>query len=130
MPKYRTRQRKALLNYLSVHTDELLSAQEIADELESEEISLSAVYRNLADLENEGKVRRTSRGGSREVFYQYTDADECKGCLHLSCRACGRTFHMDPDVARRLIEAVEQSEGFAVDRSETVLYGVCGRCRK
>lgn len=130
MSKYMTRQRKALLGCLCAHPDEQLSAQAIADALAGEEISLSAVYRNLSELEAEGKVRRSGRAGSREVYYQYIDADGCRGCLHLSCRECGRTFHLDPVCARRLVSEVQEAQGFAVDRSETVLYGVCERCRK
>lgn len=130
MSHYMTRQRRALLGFLRTHADECLSAQEIGEALAGEEISLSAVYRNLSELEAEGKVRRSGRAGSREVYYQFTDAEGCKGCLHLSCRECGRTYHMDPAAAGRLIEAVRRTEGFAVDKGETVLYGLCERCRK
>ena len=81
MSSYSTRQRKALLAYLSRHPDELLSARQIADALADEKISLSAVYRNLAQLEAEEKVRRSSKSGTREVYYQYLDAESCKGAL-------------------------------------------------
>ena len=60
MPDYKTQQRKVFLAYLSQHTDELLSARQIADALANEKISLSAVYRNLAQLEAEEKVRRSA----------------------------------------------------------------------
>lgn len=65
MSSYSTQQRKALLAYLSRHPDELLSARQIADALADEKISLSAVYRNLAQLEAEEKVRRSSKSGTR-----------------------------------------------------------------
>lgn len=83
MPKYMTKQRKALLSFLSAHADEELSARQIAQTLSGEGISISAVYRNLSALEQEGKIRRVSKNGSREVFYQYTDCTACKNCLHL-----------------------------------------------
>jgi len=129
MPKYKTRQRTILLDYLEHHADELLSAQRIADDLRGEDVSLSSVYRNLAELEAEGKLRRSSKGPAREVYYQYIDSAPCKGALHLSCRRCGKTFHMEPDGAERLVSAVAREEGFAIDRGETVLYGVCGDCQ-
>ena len=53
MHSYSTRQRKVLLSYLSQHPDELLSARQIEDALADKKISLSAVYRNLAQLETE-----------------------------------------------------------------------------
>ena len=129
MSKYMTRQRKALLDYLSRHADQTLSAQEIAAALEGEGVSLSAVYRNLSELEAEGKLRRTDRGGAREAYYQYIDADACKGSLHLQCKKCGRTFHMDASGAEQLLGVVEKTEGFAVDKADTVLYGVCEICQ-
>ena len=58
MSRYSTKQRKSLLAYLSAHPDELLSTRQIADALQHEKISLSAVYRNLSELEAEEKVRR------------------------------------------------------------------------
>jgi len=129
LSKYMTRQRKALLDYLLAHADELLSAQEIADALSGEGVSLSAVYRNLAELEAEGRLRRAGKGGSREVYYQFTDADGCKGRMHLQCKRCGRTFHMDAAGAEQLKSVLERSEGFALDKGDTVLYGVCEVCR-
>ena len=130
MPKYMTKQRKALLNYLSMHADERLSAKQLEDALKSEGISISAVYRNLSELEREGKVRRVNNSGSREVFYQYTDGAHCKDCLHLSCEKCGKTYHMNSAVAQTLIENLVQSDEFTIDKANTVLYGVCGDCRK
>ena len=128
MAKYMTRQRKALLPYLRSHPDELLSAQEIAEALGVESVSLSAVYRNLADLEAEGKVRRHHRSGDREIMFQYLDTDTCRNCLHMSCTQCGRTFHMDDGEARQLLDAVARLDGFAIDKAETVLYGTCEEC--
>ena len=125
MSQYMTRQRKALLDYLSAHADETFSAQELAAALTG--ISASAVYRNLAALEAEGKLRRVS--SAREAAYQYVGADACRGRVHLKCKRCNRTFHMDERGAAALLGVVEQTEGFAVDKDDTVLYGVCELCQ-
>ena len=130
MPKYMTKQRRLLLEFLQTHPDQLLSAGEIAAAIPEEPVSVSAVYRNLADLERDGKVRRLSRQGSRETFFQYTDAAECRNCLHLSCTRCGKTFHMAPGGTERLAREVEAQEMFQLDRSETVLFGLCRDCRR
>ena len=122
MSKYSTQQRKALLHYLSEHPDEHLSTRQIAQALAAEKISLSAVYRNLAALEAEGKVRRCARPGTREVFYQYTDA--------APCTQCGQTFHLSEQTAAWLTAQLDEREGFALDCGETVLFGVCRNCRK
>ena len=130
MPKYMTKQRKALLDFLSRHADEEPSAKKIAELLNDDSISISAVYRNLSALEQEGKIRRVPKSGSREVFYQYTDSAHCKECLHLSCEKCGKTYHMNTESAAMLIQNLASSDEFTIDKAHTVLYGVCKDCRE
>ena len=130
MQSYHTHQRTVLLDFLSQHPDEQFSARQIAQALTSEQISISAVYRNLAVQEKAGKVRRVSKTGSREVFYQFTDAVPCREALHLSCKKCGKTYHMNTAGAERLIQSVAQVENFQIDKAETVLYGICAACQK
>lgn len=129
MPKYMTKQRKTLLEYLENHPDEELSARMIESELSGLGVSISAVYRNLSDLEKEGKIRRVSKSGSREVYYMYTDAHECRESLHLSCKKCGKTYHMDSQCAEMLVDTLARNDEFTIDKSDTVLYGVCKDCK-
>ena len=130
MAKYLTRQRKQLLAYLAAHTDEQMTARQIADALAADQISISAVYRNLAALEEEGLLKRSVREGTREVFYQYIAAEECKNSLHLSCRICGKSIHLGRTDAEQLIQNTLKTTGFQIDKSETILYGICEDCRK
>ncbi|MBR3077890.1 MAG: transcriptional repressor [Oscillospiraceae bacterium] len=127
MQAYMTQPRKRLLNYLHQHADETLTAGQIAQDLP--EISVSAVYRNLSALEQDGAVRKVAKGGSREVFYQYLKAEECRDHLHLSCKKCGKTFHMDEAETEALLDAIAKLDGFTVDRTDTVLYGLCSGCQ-
>lgn len=130
MAKYQTRQRKRLLTYLSEHTDEQMTARQISGALAEDNISISAVYRNLADLEAEGLLKRSVREGTREAFYQYIAAGECKDSLHLSCRICGKSIHLGEKEAEQLLHGTLESTGFQIDKSETILYGFCADCRK
>lgn len=129
MPKYITKQRKLLTEYLSRHTDESLSANRIAEAL-CDKISKSAVYRNLSDMESEGKLRRVAANGSREVIYQYVDEEKCHDCLHLSCKKCGKTYHMNCAVAENIIKDISDNELFDIDKEKTVLYGICKDCKE
>ena len=129
MARYMTEQRKALLAYLSEHADEPLTAAEVAEALEAQHISRSAVYRNIASLEQEGALRRLQKCGCREAVYRYSAAPACRGHIHLSCTRCGRVLHLDAGVTDRFIRSVESTEGFTVDCSETVLFGLCDHCR-
>lgn len=128
MQAYMTQPRKRLLSYLQNHADETLTAGQISEDLP--EISVSAVYRNLSALEQDGTVRKVAKTGSREVFFQYMKAEECKDHLHLSCKKCGKTFHMDEAETEALLGSIAKLDGFTVDRSDTVLYGVCENCQR
>ncbi len=129
MQTYATKQRKVLLAFLEEHPDELFSVKDIAAALAGEGVSQSAVYRNVADMEEEGKLQRVTKDGTRTIFYRYADDEECKKHLHLSCFKCGRTYHMEEPVTDELIRTVAKSSDFEVDSHTTVLYGVCRACR-
>ena len=128
MAPYSTKQRKLLTDYLASHPDSLLSADEITDALEASGISRSAVYRNLAALEADGKIRRASKEGDRRVYFQYLDVEDCKDAIHLFCKKCGKTIHMESSAAEALVKSIEGTQSFTLDKTETVLYGTCGEC--
>ena len=126
--KYSTKQRELLIKYLSEHIDEQVSTYQIANELQNSEISLSAIYRNLSDLEKDGLVKMCIKKNSREVYYQYIATDECKNSIHLTCRMCGKSFHMDANDAEILLLSVKLNNGFTINKSLSTLYGICENC--
>ncbi|MEA4946718.1 MAG: Fur family transcriptional regulator [Oscillospiraceae bacterium] len=129
MSGYKTAQRRRLMDFLQNNPDKQFSAQQIAANLPAPEISLSAIYRNLSVLESAGLINRFVKEGSREVYYQYTQAERCRNRIHLICTKCGKTLHAEPAMADRLQSEALTSAGFRVDRSKTVLYGLCKDCQ-
>lgn len=130
MGKYNTKQRKLFIEYLSAHTDELMTAKDIANALSDDKISVSAVYRNLAELEAEGKIRKSGKAGDRSVYYQYTGSKKCTECLHLNCIKCGNAFHLNRELSEFIIKGLKATERFSLDRTNTVLSGVCKACSR
>ena len=130
MKKYDTRQRDYLIDFLNQHPDQLLSVRQIAQKLCAHQISLSAVYRNLSQLEAEGLIRKSVKAGSRESYYQYVGAEDCHSHLHLSCTRCGKTFHMDAEHTAQLTRAMLELDGFELDILKTVMYGICQDCHR
>lgn len=130
MPQYMTKQRKLLLDFFQKHIDEAFSAQQIAALLGDEKISVSAVYRNITALEKDGKLQRINHADGHMAYFRYKAHKKCLGCLHLSCKKCGKTFHLDHDSADRIEKAIIGAEDFSLDRSDTILYGVCHECKE
>ncbi len=129
MTKYSTDQRKKILNFFSTHPHEIFSARQIFDMLDDSHISISTIYRNLSELEKAGKITRCNKAGTREAFFKYTHLEECKHCIHLSCKKCGKIFHMDKAQSDDLISKTAQNEQFFIEQTDSVLYGVCGNCQ-
>ncbi|MCI7473181.1 MAG: transcriptional repressor [Clostridiales bacterium] len=128
MKKYDTRQRELLIAFLERHPHQLLSVREIAQILCGKQISLSAVYRNLTQLEADGLIRKAIKTGSREAVYQYVGSSVCRSHLHMSCIRCGKTFHMSEEHTSQLRRVVSELDGFDLDIHNTVLHGICPGC--
>jgi len=96
--------------------------------LADDSISVSAVYRNLNDLAAEGRLKKVLKEGTREASYQFTDASECRGNLHLICKGCGKTVHLGKEDTERLAQDISAQKHFKLDKKETVLYGLCETC--
>lgn len=130
MTGYKTRQRGLLMEFLRRNPDRQFSAKDIAAVLPATETSLSAIYRNLSALESVGLISRFTRGGSREIYYQYIQAEQCRNCLHMICTRCGKTVHAKKETADHLQTDVFAADGFRLDRCKTVLYGLCKDCKE
>ena len=128
--EYNTKQREILLKFFNKHHDSTFSAYDLAGNLKHYGISLSAIYRNLSELEKAGKVKKVTKNGSRKAYFQFVDCDDCKGHLHLSCIRCGKTSHLDDKNSSLIVKNVLNNANFNVDKASTVIYGVCADCNK
>lgn len=124
---YNTEQRKLLLSFFEKYPDRNFTAKEIYEKTGGD-ISLSAVYRNLSELSSSGMITKNA-GEKREAVYRFSGASECKNRLHLCCSVCKKTVHIDNETAEKIKTALSD-DGFGLNISDTVLYGVCPDCKK
>ena len=131
MPRYTTRQREALLDYLSRHPDQPLTVREIAAGVEPDGVSLSAVYRNLAELEAAGEPVPEEAKPAAALRLCPASAEAAARLLggETPCTRCGRTVHLS-SAAASLLTGMAAGEGFSLDLTRTALYGLCPRCRQ
>ena len=127
---YKTKQRDVILNFFKKNYDKSFSAKEIFEKVKNENISISAIYRNLAELERLGKVRKMNKKGSSSFFYQFGGCDECCGHVHLSCIDCGKTVHLSNVDSEFISSNVLKNSNFDPDESGTVVFGRCNSCSK
>ena len=133
MARYNTLQRQELIDFLSDNAENQYTIDEIARELACSEhaaktIGKSTVYRLIGQMLEEGIVRRTVKGNSRQFLYQYSGAAACSHHLHMKCRTCGKILHMDDEESKTLMELLRANSNFRLDMKETLLLGQCDRC--
>lgn len=128
MSKYVTEQRKNLITLFKSKPHSTFSVPDIAAALTEQEISTSAIYRNLSEMVNEGllcKVSEKNRSGS---LYQYIDPEHCVGVIHFKCESCDATFHLDRNISQMVIGIANDHHAFAVNGASAFLYGTCADC--
>lgn len=127
---YETKQREILFEFFKKNKDKNFSAEQIFEELKNENISLSAIYRNLSELEKNGSVRKVLKSGSRTAFFQFVDCDECKNHIHIMCSHCGKASHLTDEESKIFANQLLKDENFNLNIKDTVLYGTCKNCTK
>lgn len=124
--KYKTEQRKELLDYMIKNSKKFVKADEIEKHLKNKNISigLTTIYRFLNSLEKQGKVRVELREHTK--YYQYI-SEECNNHYHLQCKKCGKLIHLHCDEINQLKMHIAKEHDFEIDSMATIM-GICSEC--
>jgi Fe2+ or Zn2+ uptake regulation protein len=88
-------------------------------------VSLPTVYATLELFEQLGIVRRVNGGGGTLLWDTRADAHG-----HMICRRCGRIDDMEIPVDLERARRAAARSGFAPDRAEVVVSGLCASCAR
>lgn len=129
--EYITTQRTQLYNFLKEHPHSYFTVKQIEQALSASgaDVSISAIYRNLSALAEAGSIKKTVKKNSREACYRYIGSDMCRNEIHISCSVCGKIFHMNHTLASFIQEQLANQNDFELDKSKTVILGVCQECK-
>ena len=128
-----TSQRLMVLNILSAHGDEHLTAEEIYDlaKVNSPEIGLATIYRTVQVLLELHVIEKVTFD---DGFARYELNGEETGSghrhHHAICTQCGKVYSLETDLLDTLEKQVFESLGFEVTDHEVKLYGLCSACRR
>lgn len=131
MSGYNTEQKKILISYMTEHCKISLSIDEWIDSMRRDFDDRfipgrSTFYRIIQKLVEDGKVIRTSSEG-HGAKYQIAQC-EALDHLHMKCLSCGKLIHLSHSVSDSLEKSLIK-ENFNIDKSKTVIYGKCSKCR-
>ena len=129
--EYSTRQRE-LQKFLMERSMQHFSVDEVVFELrdQGEKVGRSTVYRYLEQLAEQGSVRKYPGVQGVTQYQHVDDAIEAGDAhFHMLCRRCGNLMHVDCRLMGVMAEHLMAEHGFQLDPRETLLVGVCEKCR-
>jgi len=121
----KSRQRERIFQLLTA-TDAHPTATWLYDQLRSEfpSVSLGNVYRNLAILEEERRIRRLSFGSTFDR-YEASGPDHA----HFLCEQCGRIYDLPSPLSDQVVADVINGHHHLPQHVRLEIRGVCERCR-
>ena len=127
---YKTKQREIILKFLIENKERHVTVDEIVFDLREQGISVgkTTVYRYIDKLVEEGRARRFVSEEKNGAAFQYVENDRCDEHFHLKCVECGKFIHLECDHLNDIARRVYEDHKFTIDRSKTVLYGICDEC--
>jgi Fur family transcriptional regulator, ferric uptake regulator len=101
------------------------SLDELVDEVRSRTGSAdySTVFRFMALLENQGRVRRLELGDGKARYEVHQAHHE-----HITCVACGRISEVPGCLVDEAAERIRRNTGYRVTGHSLVFSGVCPEC--
>ena len=129
--EYNTRQKRELLRFLKERSMQHFSVDDVVFEMQDkgEKVGRSTVYRYLELLAEQGAVRKYQSVQGVTQYQHVADAARCDDHFHMMCSKCGELFHVDCRLMGTLSKHLMEDHGFMLDPRETILVGLCEKCR-
>ena len=133
---YKSKHRDQILSILQENEKEHMTAGQILDELRASGISIgvATIYRQLERMVEEGLVNKYIIDANSPACFEYVDRQTTCGeeCFHCKCEKCGKVVHIERKSVEAAMQSLSGSEGngFELDCTRTLFYGICGDCRR
>ncbi|SFK92795.1 Fur family transcriptional regulator, ferric uptake regulator [Lachnospiraceae bacterium KH1T2] len=130
--KYHSKGADMVRKYASEHQEKTFTAGDICEYVKENDLKINptTVYRNLDKMTEAGQLLKLKAADTDCFCYQYVGKHEnCSGHLHLRCRKCGATIHLEDEFACEFIRLVNKTYGFMIEAGDTSIGGLCKNCR-
>ena len=123
--------KQELIEFLAQNPDRQFTTEELCLAVNgNRENGKSSIYRHLSELCRRETVRKFSNKERNCSVYQYVgEKCDCGNHFHEKCLRCGSLHHLDCADSVIFAEHLLKTHGFAVDRGQSILYGICKECR-
>ncbi len=130
---YNTKQRALILSVLTNNKGVDLTCEEIADMLKCNgtPVGKATLYRYLDKLTVSGEVRKVLSIDGKSATFQLIDKTlSCQNHMHLKCTGCGKLQHLSCEFMYEVNEHIFKHHQFTIDNTQTVILGLCDKCKE
>lgn len=133
--KYKTKQRKELLEYLETIPGVHITVHDICAYFQTKGIAIgqTTVYRQLERLVDEGIVNKYIIDSNSPACFEYVPQSvhpEKEVCFHAKCEKCGKLVHLTCEELTGLQKHLQNHHQFVLNPLRTVFYGICEQCNR
>ena len=119
-----TRQRDLIMNIVHTSSDHPTAETiHVRAREEMPTLSLGTVYRNLALLVSQGKVRHITVPGGSDRY----DKTVCTHA-HLHCKVCNGVIDVGEGLNEEIAKDVSKETGCTIDTTDIIFVGICREC--
>ena len=120
-----------MLKFLKERELQHFSVDDVVFEMQDrgEKIGRTTVYRFLEQLAEQGSVRKYQSVQGVTQYQHVADGAHCDAHFHMMCSKCGNLLHVDCQLMGTLSRHLMAEHGFQLDPRETILVGLCEKCR-
>lgn len=120
-------QQRLLIFKVFMSSDKAMSSEDILHAVQSQDasISRSTVYRTVKHFHEAGVAWYSSHPDGSARYESMGDH-----CSHMVCEQCGKSIPVKNPYFDCLQQETARQQGFTLFRHQTVLYGICRKCRK
>ena len=126
-----TTQRRTILEVLSKHDGEHLTAEEVYElvKIDCPEIGLATVYRTLQLLLELNLVERLNLEDGF-IRYEIGHNKNEHHHHHLICNCCEKVYEVEDDLLESFEEQIRDKYNFTITDHKVKIYGICSNCQQ
>ena len=128
---YRTPGRQRIGKFFAENPDRQFTTEEICVALNGDaEMGRSSIYRHLSELCSAEIIQKFHSAERNCHVYQYVGSEcDCRNHFHGKCIQCGAIEHLGCHDSTQFVSHLMQEHGFEVFCGQSILYGLCEKCR-
>ncbi len=132
-PKYKTKQREELLEYLKTVPGKHITVNDVYEYFKQHgrTIGQTTIYRQLERMVDEGLVNKYIIDGNSPACFEFIGEhvhSKEEVCFHCKCEKCGRLIHLHCEELVEIQNHLLQRHQFVLNPMRTVFYGICDAC--